>query len=73
MIVPSSAISHQGQDYVVQLETGKTVETRVVKIGITDYQNTEITDGLNQGDKVVLPVIPSAAPASPGGLFGGGG
>ena len=62
LIVPSSAISHQGQNYVVQVETGTTVETRIVKIGITDFQNTEIIEGLNQGDKVVLPVIPTAAP-----------
>ena len=68
LIVPSRAISHQGQNYVVQVEVGTTVETRVVKIGITDFQNTEIIEGLNQGEKVVLPAIPTASP-TPGGIF----
>jgi RND family efflux transporter MFP subunit len=73
LIVPSSAISHKGQDYVVQVKTGTATETRVVKIGITDFQNTEIIDGLNQGDQVVIPLIPTAAPTNSGGFFGGGG
>jgi hypothetical protein len=70
--VPSSAISHQGQNYVVQVEIGTITETRIVKIGITDFQNTEIIEGLNPGDKVVLPVIPTAVTSNSGGIFGGG-
>jgi macrolide-specific efflux system membrane fusion protein len=73
LIVPSSAISHKGQDYVIQVKTSTATETRVVKIGITDFQNTEIIDGLNQGDQVVIPLIPTAAPTNSGGFFGGGG
>jgi membrane fusion protein, macrolide-specific efflux system len=73
LIVPSRAISFQGQNYVVQVENGTGSETRIVKIGITDYQNTEILEGLNLGEKVILPVIPTAAPTSSGGIFGGGG
>jgi macrolide-specific efflux system membrane fusion protein len=73
LIVPSSAISHKGQDYVVQLKTSTSTETHIVKIGITDFQNTEIIDGLNQGDQVVIPSIPVAAPTNQNGFFGGGG
>lgn len=73
LIVPSSAISHKGQDYVVQVKTGTATETRIVEIGITDFQNTEIIDGLSQGDQVVIPLIPTAAPTNSGGFFGGGG
>ncbi|MBN1189238.1 MAG: HlyD family efflux transporter periplasmic adaptor subunit [Dehalococcoidales bacterium] len=72
LIVPSKAVSHMGQDYVVQVETAASLETRIVKIGITDFQNTEIIEGLIQGDLVVLPVIPTAAPPNSGGIFGGG-
>jgi RND family efflux transporter MFP subunit len=72
LIVPSKAITHQGQDYVVQVLTGTVTETRIVKIGITDYQNTEIIEGLKQGEKVVLPVISTATTTASGGLFGGG-
>jgi HlyD family secretion protein len=73
LMAPSSAISHQGQNYTVQVITGATTETRTVKIGITDFQNTEIIEGLKKGEQVVLPVIPTAAPSTSGGLFGGGG
>jgi multidrug efflux pump subunit AcrA (membrane-fusion protein) len=73
LVVPSRAISFQGQNYVVQVENGTGSETRIVKIGITDYQNTEILEGLNVGDRVILPVIPTAAPTTSGGIFGGGG
>ena len=71
LIVPSRAVSHQGQDYTVQLLSGTTSETRIVTVGITDYQNTEIVDGLKPGDRVILPAIPVSTPGS-GGLFGGG-
>jgi hypothetical protein len=72
LILPSRAISHQGQNYVVQLVVGTGTEIHIVKIGITDFQNTEIIQGLNLGDKVVLPAIPTASP-TPGGIFGPGG
>jgi RND family efflux transporter MFP subunit len=72
LVVPSKAISHQGQNYVVQVQTGTTPETRIVKTGITDYQNTEIIDGLSLGEKVVLPVIPTTTSSS-SGMFGGPG
>jgi membrane fusion protein, macrolide-specific efflux system len=71
LIVPTRTVSHQGQDYVVQVETAAAPQTRTVKIGISDFQNTEIIEGLNEGERVVLPEIPTAAPSSSGGMFGG--
>jgi multidrug efflux pump subunit AcrA (membrane-fusion protein) len=71
LIVPSRAVSHQGQDYTVQLVSGTASETRVVTVGITDYQNTEIVSGLKPGDQLILPAIPTSTTNS-GGMFGGG-
>jgi HlyD family secretion protein len=71
LIVPSKAISHQGQDFTVQVKTGAATETRIVKTGITDYKNTEIVEGLKPGDQVVLPSIPAPMPSNSSGMFGG--
>jgi membrane fusion protein, macrolide-specific efflux system len=71
LIVPAKAVSHQGQDYVVQVETAAAPQTRTVKVGISDFQNIEILEGLIEGDRVVLPEIPTAAPSGSGGMFGG--
>lgn len=71
LIVPSRAVSHPGQDYTVQLVSGTASETRVVTVGITDYQNTEIVSGLQPGDQLILPAIPTSTTNS-GGMFGGG-
>jgi multidrug efflux pump subunit AcrA (membrane-fusion protein) len=52
LIIPSKAITSQGQNGTVQVVNGSTTETRIVKTGITDGTNTEITQGLNQGDVI---------------------
>lgn len=68
--------------YIVDLEKsqpGKTLLSAVsVKTGISDGTNTEISEGLKEGDVVVIgvatPTTASAAPAGPlgGNPFGGG-
>jgi hypothetical protein len=32
-----------------------TTEQRAIKTGITDYKNTEVTEGLSEGEQVVVP------------------
>jgi HlyD family secretion protein len=55
LLIPSSAITTQsGMSYVeVMLATGAT-ETRAIVIGATDYTNTEVISGLNEGENVVV-------------------
>jgi HlyD family secretion protein len=50
--IPSSAL--QGSDRVLLFkpETGK-LEERLIKTGITNWEYTEVLDGLQEGDKVV--------------------
>lgn len=64
LLVPTPAVSRQGGKTSVQVTNGTVTETRVVNIGLSDAQNTEITQGLSEGDKVLLPV--GATPARPG-------
>jgi macrolide-specific efflux system membrane fusion protein len=78
--VPNRAITRQGRDRVVQVATANGGESRKVQIGMANDQVTEITDGLQEGDEVIIPTtstraaIPGARQgAAPGGgaTFGG--
>ncbi len=53
LIVPSIAVnSHNGIHSVQVLERGRPVE-KEIKIGISDNMNTQVLEGLNEGDEVV--------------------
>ncbi len=55
LLVPNRAITRQGQEsYVQVLEDGIT-EQRLIKTGISNWQYTEITSGLSEGDEIVIP------------------
>jgi HlyD family secretion protein len=56
LLVPNGAITSWGQQTYVQvmLEDG-TIEERVVTTGISNWQYTEVTDGLSEGEQVVVP------------------
>jgi HlyD family secretion protein len=55
LLVPNRALSRQGRDTVVKIQTGETTfENRVVKTGVSDLLNTEITEGLQEGDQIVI-------------------
>lgn len=54
LMLPSRAISRQGSNSIVQIPKGETTEARVVQIGISNTQYTEIREGLSEGDKVVI-------------------
>jgi RND family efflux transporter MFP subunit len=56
LLVPNAAITSQGgRPYVqVMLPSGIT-EKRVIKTGISNWQYTEVTDGLSEGERVVVP------------------
>jgi multidrug efflux pump subunit AcrA (membrane-fusion protein) len=83
--VPNRAITRQGRDRVVQVSTPNGVESRKVQVGMANDQVTEITDGLQEGDEVIIPTtatraaIPGARQTGPGGgpraatTFGGPG
>jgi multidrug efflux pump subunit AcrA (membrane-fusion protein) len=55
LLVPYAAITtERGQKYVqVVTSTGET-EKRAITTGITDYQYTEVTDGLTEGEQVLV-------------------
>jgi multidrug efflux pump subunit AcrA (membrane-fusion protein) len=77
LLVPSGAIAAQGwQSYVEVLLPDGTIERRAIKTGITDYVSTEVTGGLNEGEKVIVPqgtTTPTQQEGPGGGIFPGGG
>lgn len=54
VLVPNRAIIRQGKDTVVKVMKDGVVSTRVIKVGINDWQYTEVTDGLSEGEQVVI-------------------
>ncbi len=76
LYVPLRAVRRRGTNQVVEVLTadGKT-ETRVVRTGVSNDQSVEIVEGLNEGDRVVIPTTTTRAPnvGGPGGGIGGGG
>ena len=72
LLVPNRAISRQGKNTVVQVLNNGVTESRTIKTGISDFQNTEVTDGLGEGEEVIIPqATTTTSTPSPGqGIFG---
>ena len=56
LLVPNTAITTQrGQAYVQVLTPSGAIEERAIKTGISNWQYTEVTEGLSEGERVVVP------------------
>ena len=77
LLVSNGAITTLGgRSYVEVLLPDGTSERRAIKTGITDYVSTEVTGGLNEGEKVIVPqgtTTPTQQEGPGGGIFPGGG
>jgi RND family efflux transporter MFP subunit len=55
LLVPYTAITtNRGQSYVQVVNADGTTEARVITTGVTDYSYTEVTSGLEEGEKVLV-------------------
>lgn len=78
LLVPSRAVKSQGRERTVQLMVNGVPETRKVTVGLSDDTRTEITEGLQEGDEVLVETGRTAGATGqnqrlPGaGGFGGG-
>jgi RND family efflux transporter MFP subunit len=55
LLVPYAAITTEGgQKYVQVVLPDGTTEKRAITTGITDYQYTEVTEGLDEGEQVLV-------------------
>jgi HlyD family secretion protein len=76
LLVPNGAITTQrGQSYVQVISSTGATEQRAIQTGITDYTNTEVTEGLSEGEKIVVPQGTTTTSTTtqqqgpPGGIF----
>jgi len=72
LMVPSRAITRQGQTTTVQKVVGTGTEQTPVQTGITDGTNTEIISGLNEGDQVSIQPRSTSTNTNQGLSQGGG-
>jgi multidrug efflux pump subunit AcrA (membrane-fusion protein) len=78
LLVPNSAVTTEGlQSYVQVTSASGAIEKRAVKTGISNWQYTEITDGLTEGEQVKVTLTTSSTSSSTlrggMGIFGGPG
>jgi HlyD family secretion protein len=78
LLVPNRAIDadrEAGRYYVTRQLPEGTIQRLEVRIGLRDATHTQIVEGLNEGDVVVLPELPPQTTGfnGMGGPFGGGG
>jgi len=66
LLVPNSAITSQGgKMYVQVMSLDGTIEERMIQTGISDWQYTEVLDGLSEDEQVVVPKNTTTAPTMP--------
>ncbi len=72
LLVPNRAVRVQGRNRVVDVLVDGKPETRPVTVGLSNDQMTEIANGLQEGDQVVIKTTTTVAPRV-GGFGGPGG
>ena len=65
LLVPNQAITTEGRETYVQVLKDGIVEERPIKTGISNWQYTEVTDGLSEGEKVIVPQGTTTMPTTP--------
>ena len=57
LLVPNGAVTSEGlQSYVQVVTASGETEKRAVQTGLSDWQYTEITDGLTEGEQIIVPL-----------------
>ena len=65
LLVPNRAINSQGgQTYVQVVSPDGTIKERAIQTGISNWQYTEVTDGLNEGEEVVITTAATTTPTT---------
>jgi HlyD family secretion protein len=76
IVAPLRAVRRQGRDQMVEVvgEDGKSTTARPVKTGVQNDQFVEITDGLDEGEQILVQGTTTRAPNAGGpGVSGAGG
>lgn len=76
LLIPTQALlkpqpeknTAQGKAYLVRVKSGKKTQEQLVHIGMMTRTQAELLDGLNEGDRVVLPTAASTTNANSGSM-----
>ncbi len=71
LLVPNAAIVSRGRETYVPVLKDGVIEQRAIKTGISNWQYTEVTDGLSEGEKVIIPETTTTPTTESGGPPGG--
>ena len=77
LLVPNGAITSRGGQAYVQVvllddtTEEQTIEERAIQTGISDWQYTEVTSGLSEGEQVIVPQGTTTSPTTQQGPPGG--
>ena len=64
LALPTSAVETNGTQHYVLVLSGGSLTDKSVKVGLVGYTFTQVTSGLNEGDRVVLADYSEAVPTS---------
>ena len=65
LTIPTAAIQRDGRDSVVDIQNDDgSTQRQVVETGLSDGTNTEITNGLQEGQTVIIPGVTAASSTS---------
>jgi aspartate 1-decarboxylase len=56
-MVPNAAVNYSGGKRIVTLVVNGKTESREVSLGIITDNGTEVTAGLSEGDKILIPKV----------------
>ena len=76
LVIPNRAVTREGGETYVTVQANGDTEKRLIKTGISNWTHTEVTEGLSQGEQVVISQTTStnsqtSAPRSPIPFIGG--
>jgi len=54
LLVPNSAVTYQGGAAYVQVSENGVIEERAITTGISNWQYTEVTEGLSEGEEIIV-------------------
>lgn len=69
LLVPNGVIIRQGLETYVQVLEDGVIEPRSIITGISNWQYTEVIEGLSEGEKVVIPEATTPTTPEPGMPF----
>ncbi|MBI4186092.1 MAG: biotin/lipoyl-binding protein [Chloroflexi bacterium] len=55
LLIPNAAVTRRGMASYVKVSKDGVIEEREIKTGISNWQYTEVTEGLSEGEAVVVP------------------